>query len=373
MIRFPIVNSVLSMTLLCLVSFSPATAQYRAALYKPTGFSETFGYGTAGNQQIGSGSGSATGGNTHALLWSGNESNYIDLNPSGYDGSSAYSTDGVHQVGIGYQGSEQHAMLWSGSAAGAVDLNPANFGYSFAYGVDGNQQVGGGTGTSTGGGTHALLWNGTASSVVDLHPGGVYEESTAYRIHNGMIAGVGITNTLYHAMTWSGTADSFIDLHPAGYDESVASGVADGMVVGYAYGTATGGSNHALLWHGGAEDYTDLNPAGYSGSFAYQTNGSEQAGLGVINGEEHAMVWSSTAASAVDLHSLLPSGYLFSQARGIAADGSIFGYAYDGTSYSAVRWTPNAVPAPEASATALMGFGAMFYVLQRRRKTREKN
>jgi hypothetical protein len=101
--------------------FAPrlAKAQYTATLLPaPSGISDTVAEAVSGNSQVGTGSGSATGGSNHALRWSGT----------------------------------------------AVDLNPAGFTQSEALGVSGNSQVRYGFGSGTGGISHALLWNGTASS-----------------------------------------------------------------------------------------------------------------------------------------------------------------------------------------------------------------
>jgi len=56
---------------------------YTAIDLTPSGFDNSFAYGISGTQQVGGGSGSATGGNQHALLWSGSAASFVDLNPSG--------------------------------------------------------------------------------------------------------------------------------------------------------------------------------------------------------------------------------------------------------------------------------------------------
>ncbi|MBX9735676.1 MAG: hypothetical protein K2X32_02015, partial [Phycisphaerales bacterium] len=94
--------------------------------------------------------------------------------------------------------------------------------------------------------------------------------------------------------------------------------------------------------------YVDLHPgAAYFSSFVFAINATQQVGIASINdgsgnSEEHAAVWSGTAASFVDLHGLIPGGLVYSQSRatGIDADGSIYGWAQSGDSYFAIRWTP---------------------------------
>jgi hypothetical protein len=53
---------------------------------------------------------------------------------------------------------------------------------------------------------------------------------------------------------------TFIDLHPSGFTRSVAWGVSDGQQVGS--GTIFRGPDHALLWTGSADSVVDLHPAG---------------------------------------------------------------------------------------------------------------
>src|SRR5664280_2450600 len=86
---------------------------------------------------------------------------FIDLNPSGFDYSYGQGISGSQQVGYGTltSGGNNHALLWSGTAASAVDLHPSGFSSSLAEGISGSQQVGYGTLTS-GGADGALLWSG---------------------------------------------------------------------------------------------------------------------------------------------------------------------------------------------------------------------
>jgi hypothetical protein len=90
-------------------------------------------------------------GDSHAALWKGSE--FIDLNPTGYDGSIAYGVSNGYQVGLAYENDGFNtAALWSGSANSFVNLGallPAGCVGSYANGiyVIGNQiWVAGGTG-----------------------------------------------------------------------------------------------------------------------------------------------------------------------------------------------------------------------------------
>ena len=103
------------------------------------------------------------------MLWSGTAESYVDLNPTGFDKSVAFNVSGGQQVGYGSGSAtgDQHAALWSGTPESYVDLHPTGFDYSVAYGVSGGQQVGCGRVSATGV-MHALLWSGAAESYVDL-------------------------------------------------------------------------------------------------------------------------------------------------------------------------------------------------------------
>jgi hypothetical protein len=192
-----------------------------------TGFTSSSAYGISanGSQQVGVGSGSGTGFESHALLWSQTAASAVDLNPTnltGFTSSSAIGTNGSQQVGLGSgsgTGGNNHALLWSGSAGTAVDLNPTVLtGYtsSMAYGIsaNGSQEVGEGTGSGTGNKAHALLWFGTAASAVDLNPTDLSGFTASYaNATNGTFqVGYGSIGSDTHALLWAGTAASAIDL-----------------------------------------------------------------------------------------------------------------------------------------------------------------
>jgi hypothetical protein len=298
----------------------------------------------------------------HALLWSGPSGAVVDLHPTqfiDFSASSAWGTDGAHQVGSIGNDSFQHAVLWNGTAASAVDLHPTNlsgFDYSTAYGTNSGQQVGDGEGSV---GSHALLWTGTAASAVDLHPTNLsgFATSNAYGTDGTRQAGFGAVGTEgnfhYHALLWNGTADSAVDLNPTsliGIDASVAYGVNGTQQVGL----GTGQLWHALLWNGTAESAVDLNPVDFDRSEALGTNGTLQVGGGQGFSGTQALLWSGSAESAVDLHLLLPDAFKdsgYSLAYTIDAQGNIFGVAIDTAGIlHAVEW----VPVPEPSSLVLV-------------------
>lgn len=251
------------------------------------------------------------------------------------------------QVGYGYTPDTRrgsHILLWTGSASSVVDLGFDEEG-SAAVATSGGVQVGW---YGTDNYTHALKWAGSASSVVDIHPGGVFRESKAFGIAGDQIIGYGLTDNQIHALLW--TSHGVVDLNPGGFIGSSGTATDGRQQVGY--GARTGGvglgapvnGNHALLWSGTADSVVDLHPAsGYdSTSSATGVGGGQQVGWGGAFGSEHALLWTGSAQSVVDLH---PGGFSRTAAQGVAAgqqvgwgtiDGSTHALLWQGTADSVV-------------------------------------
>ena len=285
----------------------------------------------------------------HAMVWNGSGPG-VDLNPgAGIAFSYAVAADGIHEVGNGFDiaSNQDHAFLWSGSPSTAVDLGPGD-----AFGVGGMQQVG------SLNGAQALLWNGTPTPV-SLGRGLVRATDGTHQVGDSGFA-----------YMWSGTAESGRSLPETdGTISSTALGVGGNEQVGEAQtigANMIGGPFHAILWHEPSVPAVDLNPdrLGMLYSTAFGTNGSEQVGHGTqTNGVPiwHALVWSETAASAVDLHALLPATFTSSTAYSIDSAGDIFGIAQDSSgNYHAVEWVP------EPSALSLLTVGAAVMLRRRR-------
>ena len=80
-------------------------------------------------------------------------------------------------------------------------------------------------------------------------------------------------------------------------------------------------------------------------------------------GETHAVAWNGSAASAVDLQTLLPAGYTESEALAVDSSGNIFGVAFDSAGNEhAIEWT---VPEP-ASRWMILGLAALTLLLRSR-------
>jgi hypothetical protein len=351
---------------------SPSGQSYVVIDLTPAGSTTSSAAGVSGAQQVGSAGFAAAAGQpavSHALLWNGSASGAIDLGT----GTAAAVSDG-QQVGD----ANGRAALWMGSAASRIDLHPAQWGQSVAAGVSGGRQVGWATrsvpcttkkGRCNGGDrieTHPFLWSGSAASAVDLTPLGLgYGAGRALGTDGVQQVGFGqqvLSITAFSgpfAVVWSGTADSAVNLNPPDSGSSQANAVSGGQQVGYGYFP-----HRALLWSGSAESVVELQPDGYAASEANATNGIQQAGSGFVGdaftmvGHSHALVWTGSAASAVDLNQFLPPGYTDAAATGIDAEGNVVGWASRGPSSDpanvhAVMWKPVAADAVFAQSLAL--------------------
>ena len=107
-----------------------------------------------------------------------------------------------------------------------------------------------------------------------------------------------------------------------------------------------------------------MHPSGYFNSEINATNGVQQAGVALVGPGvnlplySHAMVWTGSAESAIDLHQFTPIDYTESAATGIDADGNIVGWASTGPSGNpanvhAVMWVPSEAAANFAQSVGL--------------------
>jgi hypothetical protein len=133
----------------------------------------------------------------------------VDLNPGGFSDSQANGLGGGQQVGSGFGPSTSgntHALVWTGTAASAVDLNPSGFDFSFAQSAGAGKQVGYGSGSATGSRTHALLWSGSAASSIDLglllQAGLTTSYATSIDVA-GRVFGIALDSSAHvHAIEW---------------------------------------------------------------------------------------------------------------------------------------------------------------------------
>jgi|SRR4051812_14685140 hypothetical protein len=279
----------------------------------------------------------------------------IDLHSNTYRGTYGTGVSDGEQAGTAMW---FRALLWRGSASSVVDLHPDGFVSSGANAASRGMQAG--SGRTTSGQQHALKWAGSASTVVDLDPTGIWGRSEALGISGDQV--VGYAETTYpaypgplRALLW--TSSGVVDLHPSGFEQSTATATDGVQQVG-------DGDGHALLWSGSANSVVDLHPlGGYIWSRAHGVSGGQQVGMGVygvlgISAREHALLWKGSAESVVDLH---PSGFSESKALAVAggqqvglaitADGLFHALLWNGTADSVVDLHVF-LPAPFASSVA---------------------
>jgi hypothetical protein len=139
---------------------------------------------------------------------------------------------------------------------------------------------------------------------------------------------------------------------------------AGGQVVGYPVNLAAPGGGglpgDGLLWTPPVGAVVDLTPAG-GGETAHSTDGVHQVGDGALPmiGGDHALLWSGTAASVVDLHPTNLSGFVTSQAYGVSGVQQVgVGQIQQGTQVieHALRWNGTAASAVDLHPTNLTGF-----------------
>lgn len=279
--------------------------------------------------------------------------------------SSAYAfTDGLG-IGNGEQAGQSeasrlqpgvtHALLWRGSALSVIDLHPSGFDVSVAQATSGGVQAGWGNTTGAGAATHALKWLGSAGSAVDLHPSG-FLSSMAFSIAGDQIVGAGFVRLdTPHALLWS--SGGGVDLHPSGFTTSFGRGTDGSQQVGSG-ANPNGGMgviSHALLWTGTAASAVDLHPStGFSTTGALAVSGGQQVGEGFIGSNAHALLWKGSAQSVVDLN---PSGFFDSHALGVAAGRQVGYGAMSGSGGThALLWTGTAESVVDLHAFLPPGF-----------------
>ena len=110
-------------------------------------------------------------------------------------------------------------------------------------------------------------------------------------------------------------------------------------------------------------------------SYAHAVSGGRQVGdaSGSATGnQEHASLWSGTAASWVDLHTFLDSRYTTSWAWGVDVSGNdiwVAGFALNGErGYNEAMLWHNVIPEPSSLLALLGGLAGLTGPLRRRRK-----
>lgn len=113
-------------------------------------------------------------------------------------------------------------------------------------------------------------------------------------------------------------------------------GISGGQQVGAGF-TATGA--HAMLWTGTQASQIDLHPATAAQSYAYGAGGGQQVGYSIISGNPKAMLWTGSAASAINLSPPGTTGSYAFATDGVHQVGSARTVS---TLFRAVMWTGTA-------------------------------
>lgn len=172
----------------------------------------------------------------------------------------------------------------------------------------------------------------------------------------GQVGGYGNDGGNDHALLWNSSGGA-TDLNPtAGITTSFVNGVGGTQQVGYGNGTATGSDDHAMLWTGTANSAVDLNPTslGITNSYGFSTDGAQQVGDGYGAGtgnDFHALLWTGSAGSAVDLNPT-SLGITNSDAYDLSGNQQV-GYGTGSTGYKqAFLWTGTAASAVDLNPTS---------------------
>ncbi len=311
---------------------SAVFAQYEFVSLKPVDTDQSFGLAIEGTTQTGYFSDSS-GPLAKAFCWQG--STFMDLDPlSSYFFSQATGVSGSSIVGFGQLSSDPHALLWTitgPTTFSVIDIHPATATASVALAISGTQKVGW-AGVDSLTGRRAGLW-GADNVFVGLMPG---FESVALCTTGTIQGGWTMATGPAHATIWT-SAPGGTDIHPAGYEKSQVSATNGTAHGGWA--SLPGEILHAYYWGTGGP--VDLHPAAFTSSEIRGMNATKQVGFAVDGtGGSHAMVWSGTAGSEIEL--TMPLGYSNAQAHGIDSAGNIVGQAQNDTTgfTEAVMWKP---------------------------------
>ena len=184
--------------------------------------------------------------------------------------------------------------LYTPDGLGVWDVSPISD-MSSTSGISNALQVGGTT--TINGPEEAAIWDAGAVTPLGLLPGG--SESKGWCIsQNGLVSGFGnVSGGAKHAYIGSIVEDvpQMVDIHgsPAGNANSAGIEVlADGTVVGYAWGTQTVAFYYAA--DGTMYDLNDLIPGEWGWTLSLATgisdNGAYVVGRGVIDGQTHGFL-----------------------------------------------------------------------------------
>jgi hypothetical protein len=331
---------------------------YVAEIYSsPTGFTRMIVNGAGDNALMG-GTVSNVGGQSQAAYRT--VSGFKIMHPTGWFRSQILDSWGSTYHcgnGVAVSGGPIHALFWVGGGA-ALDIHPtgAEYGTSTAEGGGGQFQAGRVTANL---GTfpcpecgfdvaaHAGMWSRTAASFRRLHS--TTHSNTSANATDGVgIVGYGtnISDGSTNALIWKSPTQMAINLRPSQSTTSLAKSIWGNQQVGQYRSPGTMDNLHAVLWSGTAASAVDLNPTGvFVTSQAEAVRNGLQVGVGQAistPGRTQAIAWHGTAASWINLHARLPYPFTLwsSFAMGIDNQGNVLGYisTADGSDKRPVIW-----------------------------------
>ena len=162
---------------------------------------------------------------------------------------------------------------------------------------------GGAGGGTTGGSQNIKTFVGVPSGVLDAS---MVASALYQQVGTGDTGGIGFSvGLVYH-----GTPASATVLSPTGYTQIELFATDGAHQVGQGikgFGSSEPFPYHALMFSGTSASLVDLHPAGSFSSTAVDIQGGLEVGHGqlIANGPNHPLLWKGTAASVVDL---LPTG-----------------------------------------------------------------
>jgi len=314
------------------------------------------------------------------------ENNALPAYPT--DFSAVLATDGTHAIGY-TGGSVEACVSWDANGVATTFTSPL-FQETLCSAASGGVAGGYLENNTTNGGTltpstqRAVLWN-SPTSFIDLHTGG-NNFSQVLGIAGSQQVGVQSTSFIpgqtgnlffgfayptvsgvYAAYLWHGSTSGAVNLNPAAFTSSLAFATNGVQQAGYAYDSAARPSRHAMLWSGTAASALDLSSAPWFDTEVRALSATTQVGDG-YEGQfsepgapvRHALAWSGSAASMIDLNIFLPPGFNNAVVNAIDADGNIAGHAWmqvgNGFSFVPVIFKPQAAsPSQLLSVTLSAG------------------
>lgn len=177
----------------------------------------------------------------------------------------------------------------------------------------------------------AAIWSFTGRLETYLSSTGSQADSLYGASALDVVGYVRLSNRIEAALWRKEDPSVMISLHPANALRSLALGTDGAQQVGHS--VFNGNTLHAGLWTGSAGSWVDLNPSQATSSEAFAVASGTQVGYIQTNGKQRAARWNNTPGSWVDLH---PANAPFSIAYAINGEGIVGEYSTNQGSQAAI-------------------------------------